>query len=729
MLFAVSFCAGAAFGLLPLSAPVFGSVVGLLFLGILVLLSRRKQELRLILILLGAGLGLLWSWGYGIENLPKDLAGQELEITGTALSYSQESSYGIRVEANISALGETSRAYVYLSSVESLKPGDSFTVTASLEDCFSEGNTYGYSEGFWLYAYGADDAQITPCDEVPLRYLPKVIAHRLEESLSQCIPEETVGYATALTIGDRSLLSDSEKANLKSAGVYHMLALSGMHLSVLVGMLSLLVRRKKHLSLLGIPVCILFCLITGCTPSIVRAAVMECLLLGSYLVRREPDTPTSLSLAALLLTLQNPWCLLNWGLQLSFFSVIGLYLFLSRLQGFFSWKVKGPKLLKRLRQLSVASLSSTISATAFTLPLQALYFGMVSLVSPLGTLLLGGIISLLFALSLITAVLGIFAPPLGLILGKGADLGFHCVMLVAKLLSRVPFGVMYTENLYSLGFLVLLFILLLLLLLQSDIRKWIPIACLGSAFSLCVLLTLLENTGFRFIVLDVGQGQCLIFQSGSQTVLVDCGGNSGNAGDTAADFLYAQGLSRIDLLILTHYDSDHTNGVTELLGRITVDALLLPEGDPDIDLVSAANAQGTDLYTIQDTLDISLSACSMQVFPPVLQGQDNESCISLLCEAGALEILVTGDMDEYAETELLAAQDIPDIDILVAGHHGSKTSTSQALLNVALPEIAVISVGANSYGHPAQETLNRLSSMGIQVYRTDQNGTITFKGA
>jgi competence protein ComEC len=729
MFFAVSFCAGAAFGLLPLSAPVFGFVAGLLFLGVLVLLPRRKQELRLILILLGAGLGLLWSWVYGMENLPEDLSGQELVITGTALSYSQESSYGVRVEAKISALGETSRAYVYLSSVESLKPGDSFTVTASLEDCFSEGNAYGYSEGFWLYAYGADDAQITPCDEVPLRYLPKVIAHRLEESLSQCIPEETLGYATALTIGDRSLLSDSEKANLKSAGVYHMLALSGMHLSVLVGMLSLLVRRKKHLALLGIPVCILFCLITGCTPSIVRAAVMECLLLGSYLVRREPDTPTSLSLAALLLTLQNPWCLLNWGLQLSFFSVIGLYLFLSRLQGFFSGEVKGPKLSRRLRQLSVASLSSTISATAFTLPLQALYFGMVSLVSPLGTLLLGGIISLLFGLSLITAVLGIFAPSLGLILGKGADLGFRCIMLVAKLLSRIPFGVMYTENLYSLGFLILLFILLLLLLLRSDIRKWIPIACLGSAFSLCVLLTLLENTGFRFTVLDVGQGQCLVFQSGSQTVLVDCGGNSGNAGDTAADFLYAQGLSHIDLLILTHYDSDHTNGVTELLGRVTVDALLLPEGDPDEDIISAANAQGIDLYTIQDTLDISLSACSMQVFPPVLQDQDNESCLSLVCQAEDLSILVTGDMDQYAEAALLMAQDIPDIDILVAGHHGSKTSTSQALLNVALPEIAVISVGANSYGHPAQETLDRLSSMGAEVYRTDQNGTITFKGA
>jgi competence protein ComEC len=212
-------------------------------------------------------------------------------------------------------------------------------------------------------------------------------------------------------------------------------------------------------------------------------------------------------------------------------------------------------------------------------------------------------------------------------------------------------------------------------------------------------------------------------------VLVDCGGNSGNAGDTAADFLYAQGLSRIDLLILTHYDSDHTNGIPELLSRVTVDALLLPEGDPDEDIISAASTQGIELFTISDTAEIGLSGCSIQVFPPVLQDQDNESCLSLVCQAEDLSILVTGDMDQYAESALLLAQDIPDINILVAGHHGSKTSTSQALLDVALPEIAVISVGANSYGHPAQETLDRLSSMGIQVYRTDQNGTITFKGA
>jgi competence protein ComEC len=86
-------------------------------------------------------------------------------------------------------------------------------------------------------------------------------------------------------------------------------------------------------------------------------------------------------------------------------------------------------------------------------------------------------------------------------------------------------------------------------------------------------------------------------------------------------------------------------------------------------------------------------------------------------------------MDSYAESALLSAYDLPDIDILVAGHHGAKTSTSQALLEAVTPELAVISVGKNSYGHPTQETLDRLASIGAQVFRTDQDGTITFKEA
>jgi competence protein ComEC len=714
--------------LLPLTGPVFWVLAGLALLGCLVLLPRRKQELRLILILLGAGLGLLWSWGYETWNLPKNLAGQELEISGVALSYSQETSYGLRVEAKISALGETSRAYVYLTDEDPLKPGDRFTVTARLEDSLSDGDTYGYSEGIWLYAYGTEAPEVTPCSEVPLRYLPKVIAHSLEGSLAQWASEETLGYAIALTTGNRSYLADSEKANLKSAGIYHMLALSGMHLAVLIGMLRLLFRRKKHLALVGIPICMLFALITGGSPSIVRAAVMECLLLGSYLVRREADTPTSLSLAALLLTLQNPWCLLNWGLQLSFFSVIGLYLFSDRLQSAFSGD-KQTGLCRKGMQFLAASLGATISATAMTLPLQALYFGMVSLVSPISNLLSGTLISLCFGLSLLSAVLGLFLPAAGQILGQPIGLGFRLVALIAKYMSRVPFGVAYTSSIYSCCFLIILYVCLLLLLLTPDIRKWIPLSCMASAFGVCVLLILLENSGFRFTALNVGQGQCLLIQSGTQTVLVDCGGNDGNAGDTASDHLAAQGLHSIDLVILTHYDSDHTNGLQELLARVSVDTLLLPDTEADPDLIAAAEASGARISYVSELTNITLSGCRIQIFPPVLQGDDNDSCLSLLCEAGKLKLLVTGDMDSYAESALLSAYDLPDIDILVAGHHGAKTSTSQALLEAVTPELAVISVGKNSYGHPTQETLDRLASIGAQVFRTDQDGTITFKEA
>ena len=140
------------------------------------------------------------------------------------------------------------------------------------------------------------------------------------------MPEDTLGFALALATGNRTELSDSTQTDMKTAGIYHALALSGMHLTTLIGTLGLLIRRRRRLSLVGIPVCILFTLVTGARPSLVRACVMQFILLLAPLVQREEDPPTSLGAAALVLMMQNPWCILGWGTQLSFTAMAGIVL-------------------------------------------------------------------------------------------------------------------------------------------------------------------------------------------------------------------------------------------------------------------------------------------------------------------------------------------------------------------------------------------------------------------
>ncbi|MBQ8851441.1 MAG: MBL fold metallo-hydrolase, partial [Oscillibacter sp.] len=212
--------------------------------------------------------------------------------------------------------------------------------------------------------------------------------------------------------------------------------------------------------------------------------------------------------------------------------------------------------------------------------------------------------------------------------------------------------------------------------------------------------------------------------------LIDCGsGNSWiDAGDTAAQQLRTMGCDSLDYLLLTHYDNDHVSGVTGLLARMEVKTLLLP---PDADasglqteILSAAKERGSDALTIRRRTNITLGKTTLTVYPPLGEKTDNERGLSLLAMSGTDSILITGDMSQKTEALLLDTYRIPEADVLVAGHHGAKHSTSAALLEALSPETVCISVGSNSYGHPAEQTLQRIAAQGCDVYRTDLQGNI-----
>jgi competence protein ComEC len=231
--------------------------------------------------------------------------------------------------------------------------------------------------------------------------------------------------------------------------------------------------------------------------------------------------------------------------------------------------------------------------------------------------------------------------------------------------------------------------------------------------------------------LDVGQGASTLFFSRGETLLVDCGGNNfSNAGDLAADQLQAMGCSRLDTLVLTHCHSDHANGVLELMARLPVSHLILPDTDRDsslrqeiLDVAAAANCQIE--FLTQDT-QLTLGDARFSLFAPLGDGGSNEEGLSLLCSLDGYDTLLTGDMNDTVEKRLVKYKNLPDIELLMVGHHGSSTATSEVLLLATQPDAAVISSGYNSYGHPSPEVLERLGALGCDIYRTDGMGTIIF---
>lgn len=229
--------------------------------------------------------------------------------------------------------------------------------------------------------------------------------------------------------------------------------------------------------------------------------------------------------------------------------------------------------------------------------------------------------------------------------------------------------------------------------------------------------------------LDVGQGSCTVFSSRAAFAAVDCGGSA--AGERLADFIIQSGGEALSLLVLTHYDEDHTDGVEALLERVPVEVLILPDVEDAsgsrVRLARLARLHATEILWVEEAMTVELGEAALTVFPPLSTDTDNAASLSVLAEWEGRCALVTGDMPQEQERALLERYSIPKLDVLIAGHHGSATSTGEWLLTCLRPGVTLISVGANGYGLPSEDTLLRLSGYNSTIYRTDENGTVTIR--
>ncbi|MBR5224696.1 MAG: MBL fold metallo-hydrolase, partial [Clostridia bacterium] len=198
----------------------------------------------------------------------------------------------------------------------------------------------------------------------------------------------------------------------------------------------------------------------------------------------------------------------------------------------------------------------------------------------------------------------------------------------------------------------------------------------------------------------------------------------------AAAYLQDAGRSSVDLLVLTHFHADHANGVERLMNRTDVKYLAIAtdceENSYTDDILAVCEANGTEVLYITENTEIMLDGLVMTLYAPLGSEDPNEHCLLIRGDFGDFEFLVTGDAGSGVEKLLTGFYELGDMELLVVGHHGSKYSTSERLLDDITPEYAYISVGAgNSYGHPTSEVLGRLDARDIEVYRTDLDGTIS----
>lgn len=741
-----SFSAGVFLAaLLPWTGWQLYAAGGVLLLALAWLFAVRKQKYfrRGLLILLPLAVSLAYFAGYDhlVRQPIEDRCGAASDFTATVCDWPQATERGARVTVELEGY-HRARAVLYgEAELLAARPGDTVTGTAQWQSAAhfdSDDVTHFNARGVYALLYGREDVRLSAGDGDALRWLPQRAGKAFREKVAAIWDDPRVsGFLTAELTGDKSAMDDGDYLAMQETGLAHLFAVSGLHCAFLVTLLALLIsRRQRLLCAVTIPLLLFYMVMVGMSPSVVRACIMQIFLLIAPLFRRGSDPLTSLAAALLVILLCNPFAAASVSLQLSFSATLGMVLLSPRLYKLLTGWYKGKcRPLRAALCFVAANLSATLSAVVFTAPLTAWYFRIFVLVAPLSSLLAVPAAGWSFMAAFVTVLLGFVWLPLASLLGWISWALVRYILWIANGMMSWRYHAVYFTNPYLIYWLLFLYAAFIGCAATPDgKRKYL----LASALSVLTLTAAIwvNRQDYQYgvltaLTLDVGQGESVILTSGGETALVDCGSSNSykDPGGLAADTLHSMGVRELSAVVVTHYHADHTNGLYEVLRRIPVQTIYLPDIEDEYGvrerLVSLAEEKGAQVtYVTKETAD-TLGDTILTIYPPVQSGGDlNELGLTALASAGDFDLLITGDMSGSTEKKLVETYALPDIEVLVVSHHGSRYSSNIRFLKAVTPEAAVISVGDNNYGHPSEETLQRLLAIGADIWRTDQQGTI-----
>lgn len=741
-----SFSAGVFLAaLLPWNGWQLYAAGGVLLLALAWLFAARKQKYfrRGLLILLPLAVSLAYFAGYDhlVRQPIEDRCGAASDFTATVCDWPQATERGAKITVELEGY-HRARAVLYgEAELLAARPGDTVTGTAQWQSAVhfdSDDVTHFNARGVYALLYGREDVRLSAGDGDALRWLPQRAGKAFREKVAAIWDDARVsGFLTAELTGDKSAMDDGDYLAMQETGLAHLFAVSGLHCAFLVTLLALLIsRRQRLLCAVTIPLLLFYMVMVGMSPSVVRACIMQIFLLIAPLFRRGSDPLTSLAAALLVILLCNPFAAASVSLQLSFSATLGMVLLSPRLYKLLTGWYKGKcRLLRTALCFVAANLSATLSAVVFTAPLTAWYFRIFVLVAPLSSLLAVPAAGWSFMAAFVTALLGFVWLPLASLLGWISWVLVRYILWIANGMMSWRYHAVYFTNPYLIYWLLFLYAAFIGCAATPDgKRKYL----LASALSVLTLTAAIwvNRQDYQYgvltaLTLDVGQGESVILTSGGETALVDCGSSNSykDPGGLAADTLHSMGVRELSAVVVTHYHADHTNGLYEVLRRIPVQTIYLPDIEDEYGvrerLVSLAEEKGAQVtYVTKETTD-TLGDTVLTIYPPVQSGGDlNELGLTALASAGDFDLLITGDMSGSTEKKLVETYALPDIEVLVVSHHGSRYSSNIRFLKSVTPEAAVISVGDNNYGHPSEETLQRLLAVGADIWRTDQQGTI-----
>lgn len=650
---------------------------------------------------------------------------------------------------------ETGQILVYLTDTAEYPVGTDLSLSGTIypiEEPTNPGqfNSRLYYQGKGIsYTFYANDAEILADHPAPVRQRLLMLREKVGEVYEQVLDETDSGLMQAMVLGRKEELDGEMKELYQKNGISHLLAISGLHVSLAgMGLYRLFRRLTGSYVLSGIPA-MLFLLaygwMTGASLSTVRAVLMCSMAILADLIGRTYDMLTGIGISALCLMLTNPVCVKQSAFLLSYGAVTAIALIPP------VWKLYKEKMGRFGQTLSVS-----LSVLIVTFPLLLLFFYEYPLYSTVLNLLVIPLMSVLMVFGFLSGIVGLFclpaagvcAVPCHLILSLYALVGEHCLSLPGSVLSiGCPAGwkVMLYYGILSAG---------LLLLYREKRRKkyWrreepfrpgkgILAAGLCPLILCTFLLCLRVSSGLEICMLDVGQGDAVFLKTPGGTTCLYDGGSSNvkNVGTyRILPFLQWSGVRTLDYVFISHMDQDHISGLMELAeeskksGSLRIGHAVLPklaEKDEAYEEMEGVFREagipilymGTGDCLTED--DLSLF-CLWPDRDLALKDRNDLSMV-LLAEYKEFQMLLTGDIGKETEEMLVSSGLLEEVEILKTAHHGSKYSSAESFVEQVRPTVSLISCSAtNRYGHPGQETLERLGNVGSRICATKDCGAI-----
>jgi len=531
-------------------------------------------------------------------------------------------------------------------------------------------------------------------------------------------------------LGDASKLDPVTTRDFQTTGLGHLLVVSGENVAMVLAPVMAFAGALKIGPVgrfaIGIGVVVLFVVLTGAEPSVLRAGTMACLALLGILLGKPRTTGTILAAAVLALLILDPWLVYAIGFQLSVAATAGMVILATPIA----------ERLDRVMPTPIALAAGTTIAAQFGVtPLLLFHFHEVPGVTIVANLAAFPAVSPALLLGIAASALGLVWLPLGSVLALLARVPMRYLEVVASALAKAPVAWVTSSG----SPLVLLFGIAMFAAIAAWLRTgWRPPrralmagVALAPVFVWQIALGAGPPAGLTVRVLDIGQGDSILITSpAGATVLIDGGPDD----ELDAQLLVSYGVKRLDAVVATHPHADHIAGLPQALARFPVGVVLEP-GCPDdtalqAELHDEIDAEGIPVRMPRAGDTVTVGDLTFDVLSPDRCWLDshsdpNNDSLVLLLQDGPDSMLFTGDAEREAQQVLLDTGRLQEVDVLKMPHHAGDTSLPDFFPAVS-PEVVAISVGQpNPYGHPNPTALAEAASTGAEIWRTDEHGTLT----